>query len=197
MGSPFANIEIENALHRQSNLKTYQNLEEKMSPTSIYRIKIVRGDFEFEAQGDKKFVLEMLQRFENAPSKQPIMQIAESPARINYGAESKDTGKTLSASEFIRMSGYKKHTDIALAFGYYLEKVQGIASFTPADINNCYYDAKLESSNTRQMVALNIKRGYLMEAKQDKSENKRRYTLTQSGIQYIETQLNQTSKANS
>ncbi len=168
-----------------------------MTP-GIYRIKIVRGDFEFEAQGDKKFVLEMLQRFENTPSKQPSMQIAEQPSISGYSTEpNKDTGKVLSASEFIRMSGFKKHTDIALAFSYYLEKVQGIANFTPADINNCYYDAKLESSNTRQMVALNIKRGYLMEAKQDKTENKRRYTLTQSGMQYIETQLNQSGKSNS
>ena len=30
-----------------------------MSPNN-YRIKIIRGDFQFEAEGDKKFVLQML-----------------------------------------------------------------------------------------------------------------------------------------
>ena len=34
-------------------------------PETIYRIKIVKPDFEFEAEGDKTFVLEMLNRFES------------------------------------------------------------------------------------------------------------------------------------
>ena len=33
--------------------------------TSTVRIRIVRGNVEFEAEGDEKFVKEMLNRFEN------------------------------------------------------------------------------------------------------------------------------------
>jgi hypothetical protein len=32
--------------------------------TKNYRVKIVRGEVEFEAEGDKNFVLQMLGRFE-------------------------------------------------------------------------------------------------------------------------------------
>jgi hypothetical protein len=86
----------------------------------------------------------------------------------------------------------KKHTDISLAFGFYLEKHQGVSEFSPADINNCYYEAKLEPSNTSQMIIYNIKRGFLMaakKAKDDKGKKGKGYTLTRSGEQFIESKL--------
>ena len=85
--------------------------------------------------------------------------------------------------EFIRQIGFRRHTDIVLAFGYYLEQ-QGAKDFTPADVNNCYYEAKMENSNTSQMFILNIRRGYMMEAKGTKG-GKRRYTLTASGVNFV------------
>jgi hypothetical protein len=156
-----------------------------------YRIKIARGGFEFEAEGDKEFVLEMLERFEKSlVEKQPGQQGAISSKPITE-AEILESAKTLSVGKFIRKLGTKKHVDYVLAFGYYLEKNQGASSFTPADINTCYYDSKLETSNTSQMIVLNIRRGFFMEAKQEKGEGKKRYTLTNSGIEYIEQQLSQ------
>jgi hypothetical protein len=94
--------------------------------------------------------------------------------------------KALSVGEFIRQLGFKRHTDIVLAFGYYLEQ-RDSGDFTPADINTCYYEAKMESSNTSQMIILNIRRGYMMEAKSSKGSGRKRYTLTQSGISYLTT----------
>ena len=102
-------------------------------------------------------------------------------------------GKSLSIREFIQQLDLKKHTDISLAFGYYLERHQGVTEFTPADINNCYYEAKLEASNTSQMIIQNIKRSYLMQSKKKGEKGKNRYTLTDSGEKFIESKLPRSS----
>jgi hypothetical protein len=88
--------------------------------------------------------------------------------------------------EFIRQIGVKKHTDLVVAFGYYLEEQAGLKDFTAADIGNCYYEAKMETTNVSQSIIQNIKRGYLMEAKLDKEAKKgRRYTVTATGQAFI------------
>ncbi|OGU35592.1 MAG: hypothetical protein A2068_09455 [Ignavibacteria bacterium GWB2_35_6b] len=150
-----------------------------------YRIKIVRDNQEFEVEGDKEFVLEMIEKFETFSDKQTLQ---------SYGNEFKEgekpisktvSTKPVSVGEFIRLLGFKKHTDIVLSFGYYLEIYGDLKEFSPADINNCYYEAKMESSNTSQMIIYNIKKGFFMPTR---GENKN-YTLTQTGIDYIKENL--------
>ena len=75
--------------------------------------------------------------------------------------------------------------DLVVVFGYYLEKTAGLASFTVADINNCYYEAKLESSNTSQMVIQNIKKGFLMAAKVKGDKQRQAFMLTRTGEEYV------------
>ena len=170
-------------------MKTEES-EEEMA--TVYRIKIVRGDNCVEAEGDKAFVLEMLKRFDAAGEvhpkveKLPTNKLHDGP---KHSAERAQKG--ISVGEFVRQLGIKKHTDYVLAFGYYLEKHGGQASFTPADINEAYYDAKLDVSNTSQMIIYNIKRGYFMNAKGKKdsageNDGKKRYTVTRSGEEQIE-----------
>jgi len=155
-----------------------------------FRLRIAREGYEFEAEGDKAFVMEMLKRFVPSPG------AGETP-----GAKGKEEGKAtpkkaiggpaasgpkaLSIREFIQRFSFTKHTDITLAFGYYLEKYSGIGEFTAADINGCYYEAKLESSNTSQMIIRNIKRGYIMPSKTKGKKGKNLYTLTTSGENFI------------
>ena len=146
--------------------------------TLSYRIRISKGDQQFEAEGDKRFVLEMLKRFEGdipAPQKG---KPASNPAQLA-------SSKQISVGEFIRELGLKKHTDLVVAFGYYLEQQAGLKDFTPADISNCYYEAKMETSNISQSIIQNIKRGYVMEAKGGEKKKGRRYTLTSSGQAFI------------
>jgi hypothetical protein len=160
---------------------------------TTYKVRVVRGDQQFEAEGDKKFVLEMLARFDrpttpfsSAPAPAPR------PAKVRTGsAPTAAAGKAMSAGEFIRQLHFKKHTDLVLAFGYYLEKHSDLKSFAVGDINNCYYEAKLESSNTSQMIIQNIKRGCMMEAKAAKGEKGgyKMFTLTRSGEEYLEAAL--------
>ena len=124
-------------------------------PVRTYKIKVTRNGQEFEAEGDKAFVLKMLARFESSEGVEAIVP----EARAIKGARAKEAtrsvaprSKALSIREFIQRLGFKKHTDITLAFGYYLEQQAQAIEFTPADINNCYYEAKIESSNTSQMI---------------------------------------------
>ena len=138
-----------------------------------YRVRIQRGDQQIEAEGDKKFVLDMLKRFESnsgvdLPAAPPRASKAEKAIRLEGPA-----GKGLSPGEFVRQLGFKKHTDLVLAFGYYLEHQMGAKDFTPADINNLYYEAKIENSNTSQMCISNIRRGFLMESKGAKKPYRR------------------------
>ena len=151
-----------------------------------YRLRIVRDGQEFEAEGDKKFVLEMLQRFQDVSSGATAARAKPEEGRVMPGVAAK---KTVSVREFIQRLGLKRHTDRVLAFGYYLEKHAGKADFTPADITNCYYEAKMETSNTSQSIIYNIKTGRIMEAKAGKKGARKRYVLTQTGEAFIEKKL--------
>ena len=165
--------------------------------TKTYRLRIAREGHEFEAEGDKAFVMDMLSRFGSPAVPEELVQPKGTKDDKTSGKKtlpSKSGGaKTLSIREFVQKLGFTKHTDISLAFGYYLEKHSGTAAFTSADINNCYYEAKLESSNTSQMLIQNIKRGYLMPSKQTGEKGKNSYTLTSSGEKFIESKLSGTS----
>ena len=156
-----------------------------------YRVRIARGDQQFEAEGDKAFVLKMLERFESKNDRTPTLlekvkgkALKSSPAGVAALASS----KSVSAGEFIRQFGFKKHTDLVLAFGYYLEQHSDVKEFTAADINNCYYEAKMEPSNTSQAIILNIRRSCIMEARakgKGTSKGVKKYTLTATGESYI------------
>lgn len=151
-----------------------------------YRIRIVHSGEEFEVEGDKKFVVEMLKLYSTSKfqlAENGNLQDDEKPSKT-VECSSRTTSKVLSVSEFIRQLAFKKHIDIVLAFGFFLETYSGAKDFAPADINACYYDSKLEPSNTSLMIIRNIKKGFLMSAKKSDKGDKR-YLLTQSGIDYI------------
>ena len=151
-----------------------------------YRICIAKGDTHFEVEGDKKFVLQMLAKYRDVePS--ILDRSASQPAKTTpeKATTVAQTGKRTSVGEFVRQLEVTKHMDLVLAFGYYLEKMTGLASFTIADINNCYYDAKIENSNTSQMVIQNIKKGFMMAAKTKEDKGRQAFVLTRSGEEYV------------
>ncbi|MCC6489831.1 MAG: hypothetical protein IT364_20245 [Candidatus Hydrogenedentes bacterium] len=155
---------------------------------NTYRIRIVKPDFEFEAEGDKAFVQQMFERYGMAGKS--IESAQDTTKSDETGNRIASSDKAMSVGEFVRKLEIKKHTDLVLAFGYYLEKFSDGAEFTPADINQCYYDAKMENSNTSQMIILNIKSGRMMEAKKPKgSKGRRGYLLTRTGEEFVEQKL--------
>jgi len=156
-----------------------------------YKLRLVRGNTEFEAAGDKKFVLEMASRFESLLNS-PTSAIETTVPKDTASTKASTSLKNISAREFLQKTGVKRHSDIVLSFGYYLENHLGKKEFTAADINNCYYEAKLETTNTSQSLINNIKRSFLMEARANKGAKKsgrKSYTLTSSGESFIEKKL--------
>lgn len=154
-----------------------------------YRISIAKGDTRFEAEGDKEFVLRMMAEYGGIqpPSTAKATQDGKtaSSRSTTGGTLTIVPGKKTSVGEFIRQLEVKKHMDLVVAFGYYLEKTAGLGSFTVADINNCYYEAKLESSNTSHMVIQNIKKGLLMPAKGKGDKGRQAFVLTRTGEDHV------------
>ena len=163
---------------------------------NIFRIKLVLNGNEIEIEGPEDFVNKMLEKYENKILK-PATAGSQKESKSKITPEiSTVESKAISVGEFIRKTNFKKHTDIVLAFGYYLEEFMSTRQFTPADINNCYYEAKMESSNTSQMLIQLIRRSHIMLAKQEgsKKNSKKFYTLTQTGIDYVSNALKEDSE---
>jgi len=158
----------------------------------IYRLRIGGEGKEFEAEGDKAFVLAMAKQYgpHAAPPSPPGKPGKPGrPEKHVPLAQQPRSGKELSLREFIQQLSFKKQTDIVVAFGYYLEKYRGNADFSAADINNCYYEAKLETSNTSQMILNGIKSGRLMASRTKGEKGRKRFTLTDSGETFVTSKI--------
>ena len=160
-----------------------------------YRFRYSADNKDFEVEGDRAFVLAMIKRFGpgggDTPDPSPLPRYKGKAGR-GVPLPEQPAAKGVSLREFISPLNLKKHTDIVLAFGYFLEKYRGSSSFTSTDINNCYYEAKMESSNTSQMIIQNIKRGYLMEARGKVKEERgarKLFTLTRTGEEHLQKAL--------
>jgi hypothetical protein len=161
-----------------------------------YRIRFRQADTEFEVEGDRTYVTKTYQDLKE------ILGLSERAKPVLAGEQrtSKSLptkslgGKASSPREFIDRYGLQRHVDIVLAFGYFLEKVRGLKSFTGADINTCYYEAKVESSNTSQMIINNIKKGFIM-PQSKKVGARASYTLTRTGEEFVDSGFKKTSKA--
>lgn len=160
-----------------------------------YRIKIVKNGIEIEAEGDKAFVVGIIDKFMPQTLSEASIKLLGHSSDKSFlkksvaMAQGIAIGKGISIREFVQQFEIKKHTDITLAFGYYLEKHAGQENFSTNDINKCYYDAKIEGSNTSQMIIHNIKRGYMMEAKKKGDKGISRFTLTNSGEIFVATKM--------
>jgi hypothetical protein len=150
-----------------------------------YVIRLKNGDLELEVRGDKRYVettFAKLKALVSLPKRAADEETPEDRPSLRRDAGG---GKQLSAREFVDTHKLTKHTDIVLAFAYFLEKKRGLDSFTPADVRKCYYEAKIELTNISQMIINNIKKGFVMEtAKKEKGAG--RYTITGKGEKYVD-----------
>ena len=104
------------------------------------------------------------------------------------------SAKKLSIREFLLE--HPPNTDVqrTLAVGYYLETLEGMSSFTRADLEKGYRDAKHSlPSNMSMNIKHCIKAGNMMEAK-EKKDNKPAYVVTSTGEHYVESYKKPDSK---
>ena len=154
--------------------------------STAYRIRLKQGDTEFEIEGDRAYVTKTYQDLKEilglSQHAKPVLAGEQRSAKTTPAKSL--GGKPSSPREFIDRYGLKRHVDIVLGFGYFLERVRSLKSFTGADINTCYYEAKVEPSNTSQMIINNIKKGFIMQSKKPGARTS--YTLTRTGEEFVE-----------
>jgi hypothetical protein len=91
----------------------------------------------------------------------------------------------LSIKEFLLESPPTTDIQRTLAVGHFLETHAGVASFTKADLEKGYNDAKEPApSNIGVNIKHCIKQGHMMEA-DEKKNNKPAYVVTRSGEQFV------------
>lgn len=94
--------------------------------------------------------------------------------------------KEISIKEFILQKKPRNDVDKTLVIGYYLEHFKYLPSFNVNDLGNAFKKGKVPSpKNINLTVIRNINKGRIMEASA-KKDNKKTWTLTNTGEQFIE-----------
>jgi hypothetical protein len=156
-----------------------------MPDSTQYKIKLRRGDFEIEIQGDKEYVDN---KFRELMETQPFPKTAQ-PLTSQPKIPAADGSKPLSLREFVDQFNTKAHMDFVLLIGFYLERYRGQDSFTATDIKNSYLEMREKLSNAGPFISQNVRKGFLMEAPRKEGIKKAMYSLTRKGIQFIENGL--------
>lgn len=93
--------------------------------------------------------------------------------------------KKISIKEFILSKKPKNDVQKTLAVGYYLEKYENISPFNVKDLERDFIAAREKvPKNIGDKVQKNIKKGHMMEFKEEK-DNLKTWILTNSGEKYI------------
>lgn len=153
------------------------NEMDKKSENS-YRIRLKKGNFEVEVQGDKEWVE---QKFKELTSK----EIKKGGDREEEHEETKGMPETL--GEFLDVKGNpKKHTDATAVFAYWLLKVENVESFNVTDIENCYDQTrKTKPRSIHVAMITNVQRHVFAEAK-EKKDGKKAWVITRKGEEIVE-----------
>lgn len=140
-----------------------------------YRIKLKKGDFEIEVQGDKLWV-------ENKFKELTAKEIGIAGAR-----EALPRGMPETIGEFLDQKGDpQKHTEVVAVFAYWLFKVEKMESFNVKDIVECYNKTrKVKPSNPNQIINTNVA-SYLFAEAEEKKDGYKAWVITRTGEEYVE-----------
>ncbi len=140
-----------------------------------YRIRVRKGDFEVEVQGDKVWV--------EGKFKELITQ------EISISTQKEITAKSMPGTigEFLDQKGNpSKHTDSVAVFAYWLFNVEKMPTFNVQDILNCYdRTRKAKPSNVNQIVNQNVASHIFAEAS-EKKDGLKGWVITRTGEEYVE-----------
>lgn len=97
--------------------------------------------------------------------------------------------KKQSPKEFLMSKGTKTETQKVLALAYYLERVEGVASFNVPDLEAIFRAAREKlPKNMNDAVNKNVSRGFVMGAA-DKKDSKKAWQLTATGERFVERDM--------
>jgi predicted metal-dependent hydrolase len=146
------------------------------------------GDSEVEVTGPPAFVEKKVADFMEKQKEWAALQPTPSQAVPEPGPSGAAAGKALSQAQFFKKLALTTDIDRALAAAYYLEKQQGQANFTAAEIRETIRAAKITPpKNPSDAIAKNVRKGFIMFA--GDKEGKRAFVLTTDGEQDVERLL--------
>lgn len=94
--------------------------------------------------------------------------------------------KSMSIGEFVRTRHPSSDLEMTLHIAYFLERYDGLESINIRDLTDGFSRAREpKPSNLSDTVAKNIKKGYLMDIKNEK-DNLKAWVLTNSGAAHVE-----------
>jgi len=143
---------------------------------TTYKIKVRKGDFEVEVQGDKDWVESKYKELTTVevviPAKETEIVLTTMPETLG---------------EFLDEKGNpSKHTDAMVVFAYWLFKREQMESFNVKDITRCYDQTrKAKPSNPNQIINQNVSRHIFAEASAEK-DGLKAWVITRTGEEYVE-----------
>ncbi len=98
--------------------------------------------------------------------------------------------KSLSMREFLNTKELGDDVDRSLAIAYWLDFYDDVEVFNAADIGGGFRTARFTvPKNVNDKINMNIRNGHFAEAK-EKKDGKKAYYITNSGINYLEKEIN-------
>ncbi len=139
-----------------------------------YRIRLRKGDFEVETQGDREFVES---KFEEL--------VGQKLKVLSNESEKDNLPETL--GEFLDENGNPgKHTDVIAVYAYWLFKKEGLQSFNVKDIVDCYDKTRrTKPKNPNQIINANVSSHLFSEAT-EKKDGLKAWVITRTGEDYVE-----------
>lgn len=151
-----------------------------------YRIRIKKGEIEFEVEGDKEFVKELYEEFETKTDN--ISGANTENIQSKTGQEEQSIVKKYSIIQIYKSMKLKTNLDRILFFAYWMLKKDDKKEFSIKDIMD-YFDQfglrKPENPKRDFTKLVSIKRGHLNTGSSDAF-----HSLSFDGINCIEEKLN-------
>jgi hypothetical protein len=170
-------------------------MDEKEFQNGQYRIKMRKGNIEFEVSGPNEvFVIEqterLLEQFANQAEQEQVAPVPQKATQELPPATQVDAAfrlmKPESFNEFYRKYKPQSNLEKILLFGYWFEMKQQQESFTQEDILGKFKEAKEPNpANLKRDILSLVTKGWFLTDKSQPGV----YSLSNSGIQQVESKL--------
>lgn len=139
-----------------------------------YKIRLRKGEFEVEVQGDKQWVE---QKFKELTGENKQMTSTMPPSEEEIPA---------TLGELLEMKNNpQKHTELVAVYAYWLLKAENQQSFNAKDILSCYDTTRrAKPKNANQIINANIQTNLLAPANENKDGYKA-WFLTHKGEEFV------------
>ena len=172
-------------------------------------VKIKIGEIEFYAKGQTADVEAQRQNFTNIilpaavdaiksskmsqeyieEAQLPVIAVTKEDATVDVHA---DQG-IMSVNEFIKSKGFRTQEDIAIGLIYYYEIYKNIKVFSTEELKNYFKESKNTLPGNPSMIVKRLfGKGFIMNG-----DDKKRFCLTQTGIDYVNNYAPKETKAKS